>query len=43
MDFNINKSAVKSHAYALFVGANLKPTPQNNDEMQQYLPVDFWV
>lgn len=43
MDFNINKSAVKSHARVLFAGANLKITLQTNDEIQQNLPVYFWV
>jgi len=43
MDFNITKSAVKSHAHALFVGADLKTISQTNNEMQQYLLVYFWA
>lgn len=43
MDFNINKSPVKSHVCALFVGENLKTTPKTKDEMQQYLPLYFWI
>lgn len=39
---NISKSSVKNHAHALFVGANLKITPRNNDKMQEYLLVYFW-
>lgn len=39
MDFNINESAVKTHAHALFVGANLETTPQTNDDLPVYFGV----